>query len=282
LRACCADGRRMHAGTSVKTIIHWAQAVRSPRPSFRMFDYGVWCLDWRLRTQVRPVCPAAVLSLLCNAWRGSADVSGSSHKAVRVASVLARGTQASNILHRPALVCQDLWPTCHADAAGMQPVEVRASSPAVVRPQQSPRSRGAHLRCDNPGHFSSCACDSSCLQRLSCGYWDILFGARDRQGLEAKPSLSLASARACWHSELGVTLDIIIPMLSSWWHPMGSSLLQESTTRCRRRRTWRFWRLPCRRPRWCTGRCGALCQARKEAGSSITVAEEIGRRLAVL
>ena len=37
----------------MKTIVHWAQAVRSPRPSFRMFDYGVWCLDWRLRTQVR-------------------------------------------------------------------------------------------------------------------------------------------------------------------------------------------------------------------------------------
>jgi hypothetical protein len=42
----------MRAGTSVKTIIHWAQAVRSPRPWFRWFDYGVWCLDWRLRTQV--------------------------------------------------------------------------------------------------------------------------------------------------------------------------------------------------------------------------------------
>ena len=36
----------------MKTIIHWAQGVRSPRLSFRMFDYGVWCLDWRLRTQV--------------------------------------------------------------------------------------------------------------------------------------------------------------------------------------------------------------------------------------
>ena len=63
------------AGTSVKTVIHWAQAVRSPRPWFRRFDYGVWCLDWRLQTQVRSfaflleeataglwICAAAVLS----------------------------------------------------------------------------------------------------------------------------------------------------------------------------------------------------------------------------
>ncbi len=56
----------MHAGTSVKTIIHWAQAVRSPRPSFRMFDYGVWCLDWRLRTQVRPVLLAGAICSLCD------------------------------------------------------------------------------------------------------------------------------------------------------------------------------------------------------------------------
>ena len=47
----CSSGA-LRAGTSVKTVVHWAQAVRSPRPWFRRFDYGVWCLDWRMRAQV--------------------------------------------------------------------------------------------------------------------------------------------------------------------------------------------------------------------------------------